>query len=115
MIRLAMMRGDTRPLSVTLSDADGLPINLDELSEINFTARLYYDDTTGIITKTLADGVAIDDASAGTCTVTIDPADTSDLTYSRRYVWDIEVVTDYEETKTVARGYLFVYRDVTTA
>lgn len=117
MLRLAMMRGDTHAFPVTLYDSDGSPLDLDLLSDITFTAKIAYDDDTDSITKTLDDGIDIVDAAAGTCTVTLQPADTSGLTYSRRFVWDIQVVEDYDyatdATKTVARGHLFVYRDVT--
>jgi hypothetical protein len=125
MIRLSMIRGDTRPMTVTLTDENGNPIDLDTLSAITFTAKLRYDDTADTsttIVKTLDDGVVIEEpATDGVCTITIEPVDTSDLdfwwSWSRvRFAWDIQVIDDYEQaTRTVARGHLYVYRDVTVA
>lgn len=120
MIRLSMMRGDTKTLTVTLTDADEEPLDLDLLSDITFTAKLHYDDTADTsttIVKTLGDGITpVDPPSDGVCTITIDPADTEDFAYSYRLMWDIEVIGDYEQdVRTVARGYLYVYRDITVA
>jgi hypothetical protein len=122
MIRLSMMRGDTRPMTVTLTDENGNPIDLDTLSDITFTAKLNYDDSdtaTTTIVKTLTDGVVIEDpATDGVCTITIEPADTSDIDFwwswtALRLVWNIRVIDDYEQaTRTVARGYLYIYQDV---
>jgi hypothetical protein len=117
MIRLSMIRGDTRPMTVTLTDENGNAIDLDTLSDITFTAMLNYDDSdtaTTSIVKTLSDGVVIEDpATDGVCTITINPEDTESFTYSYRLLWNIRVVGDYEQdVRTVARGYLFVYQDV---
>ena len=88
MIRLAMIRGDTRDLTVTLTDAADAPIDLDDMSDITFTAMLNYDDsgdTATTIVKTLGDGIVKDDPpEAGICTITIDPADTDGFTYGYR-------------------------------
>lgn len=117
MIRLSMMRGDTTNLFVTLTDADEMALDLDDVEAITFTAKLDYDDSadTGTtIVKTLGDGIVIDGyPEAGTCMITIDPADTEAFAYSYRLNWDIQVVGDAEQdVRTVARGWLFVYRDM---
>ena len=45
-----------------------------------------------------------------------DPADTEEFTYSYRLMWDIQVVGDAEDdVRTVARGWLWVYRDITVS
>ena len=57
MIRLAMIRGDDRDLTVSLTNAAGEPIDLDDISDITFTAMLNYDDsgdTATSIVKTWA-------------------------------------------------------------
>jgi hypothetical protein len=117
MIRLAMIRGDDRDLTVTLTNAAGEPIDLDDISDITFTAMLHYDDSgdTGTtIVKTLGDGVVKDDPPEdGICTVHINPEDTESFSHGYRLMWNIRVVGDYEQdVRTVARGYLFVYQDV---
>lgn len=113
-MNLSMMRGDTRELTVTLTDEDGYPIDLDDLSDIAFTARYNYDSDSVLIQKDLADGVVITDAASGTCTVTIDPVDTEGLARRYRLLWDIQVIADYDDAvRTVARGYLTVEMDVT--
>ena len=77
MIRLAMIRGDNRDLTVSLTNAAGEPIDLDDISDITFTAMLNYDDsgdTATSIVKTLGDGIVKDDPpEAGICTVTHQP------------------------------------------
>ena len=118
MNRLSMMRGDTRHITVTLTDADEVPIDLDDLAEITFTAKLHYDDTADTdttIVKTLDDGIAPDGyPEAGTVVITIDPVDTEGFHYSYRLMWDIQVIGDAEDdVRTVARGWLWVYRDIT--
>jgi hypothetical protein len=117
MIRLAMIRGDDRDLTVTLTNAAGEPIDLDDISDITFTAMLHYadsGDTGTTIVKTLGDGVVKDDPPEdGICTVHINPEDTESFSYGYRLMWNIRVVGDYEQdVRTVARGYLFVYQDV---
>jgi hypothetical protein len=117
MIRLAMIRGDTKYITVTLTDADETPIDLDDVSDITFTAMLSYDDSadTGTtIVKTLDDGIVKDSPpEAGVCTITINPEDTESFSYGYRLLWNIRIVGDYEQdVRTVARGYLFVYQDV---
>ena len=113
-----MLRGDSRDITVTLSGADGEPIDLDLLTEIVFTAKWRYGDTADTsttITKDLADGVTITDAPEGVCVVHLDPTDTEAFTHSHRLVWDVQVQADYDlAIRTVARGYLWVYVDVTT-
>ena len=120
MNRLSMMRGDTRHITVTLTDADGIAIDLDTLAEITFTAKLHYDDsadTDTTIVKTLGAGIEPDGyPEAGTVVITIDPVDTEEFAYSYRLMWDIAVVGDAEDdVRTVARGWLWVYRDITVA
>ena len=117
MNRLSMMRGDTRTITVTLTDADEVPIDLDDISEITFTAKLNYDDSadTGTtIVKTLGAGIEPEGyPEAGIVIITIDPADTEVFAYSYRLMWDIQVVGDLlADVRTVARGWLWVYRDV---
>jgi hypothetical protein len=117
MMRLSMIRGDTKDITLTLTDSDEEPLDLDLLSDITFTAMLNYDDSdtaTTTIVKTLDDGIVITEpASDGVCVITINPEDTESFTYSYRLLWNIRVIGDYEQdVRTVARGYLFVYQDV---
>jgi hypothetical protein len=116
-MRLSMIRGDTKDITLTLTDSDEEPLDLDLLSDITFTAMLNYDDSdtaTTTIVKTLDDGIVITEpASDGVCVITINPEDTESFTYSYRLLWNIRVIGDYEQdVRTVARGYLFVYQDV---
>jgi hypothetical protein len=117
MMRLSMIRGDTKDITLTLTDSDEEPLDLDLLSDITFTAMLNYDDSdtaTTTIVKTLDDGIVITEpASDGVCVITINPEDTESFTYSYRLLWNIRVIGDYEQdVRTVARGYLFVYQDI---
>jgi hypothetical protein len=108
-----MMRGDSATITVTLTDEDGYPLDLDSLSGVRFTARRWYDSGDPWISKDLDDGITITDPDVGVAEVALVPSDTSELAYTCRLVWDVQVeATDpAEETRTVARGYLWVHRD----
>ena len=119
---LSMMRGDTTPFAFTVTN-DGVPIDLTNC-ELTWTAReaggLDEADSTPTIVKTLDDGITVVDASDGTIVIQMDSADTEDASgwtwgweVWHRYVWDLQVLDDYDQLMTRGRGILTVYRDVT--
>ena len=115
----SMMRGDSTPFEFTVTD-DGEPIDLTGL-ELTWTAKRYWDQTgTGVITKTLGDGIEVVSAADGTIIVQMDPDDTNGIeSYwshwpnGHSYVWDLETLDEYEQIRTRGRGVLNVYKDVT--
>jgi hypothetical protein len=123
MDRWSMMRGDDPPFSFTVSD-DGTPIDLTGC-ELTWTAKRHYEDAQdadSTIVKTIGDGIEVVSAAAGTIIVTLDAADTADIesewpawVTGCTYVWDLEVLDDYEQKRTRGRGTLRVYRDVTVS
>jgi hypothetical protein len=117
MIRLAMMRGDAKFVRLAITDVNDEPVDLAELDDIEFTAKACWGDTVDTATtihKSLGEGIAIvDDPTDGVLDVAIDAEDTEGLTHGRRMVWDVQA-TQGVLVQTVARGYLWVYADVTT-
>lgn len=121
MTDFAMIRGDTKTLAVTLTDVNGDALNLTD-KELTFTAARFGSDD---IVKTEGDGITVTSAMDGECTVTIEPADTENVSFpnefgwggyrgSFEYRWDFEVVDDSTgEVRTPLRGRLKVYPDVT--
>lgn len=119
MTDFSMIRGDTKVLAVTLSNVNGTPLDLTDKTLTWTAARWGADD----LVKTEGDGIEIVSAIAGTCTVTIDPADTEDLSFPYEFAWgayrgNIELRWDFEvlsgdEVRTPLRGRLKVYPDVT--
>lgn len=114
MNKLSMVRGDSATVTVDITDEDGYPLDLDSVASVRFTARRAYDDGSAVIAKDQDDGVTWDDPSAGVITVALLPEDTSDLARTERLLWDVQVVGAEDDTRTVARGYLWVHRDATT-
>lgn len=117
-MNLSMMRGDTTELLVTLTDPDGEPLDLDDVADITFTAKLCYDDSADArttIVKYLGNGIEPSGyPDAGEVVILINPEDTSGFTSSYKLMWDIQIEGEYlQDVHTVARGDLFVYMDVT--
>lgn len=119
MTDFSMIRGDTKTLTVTLTNSNGSPLDLTDKT-LTFTAtRWGY--STGIV-KTEGDGIEVTSALDGICEITIDPADTADLEpdywggYSLlSYTWDFQVENEAGEVRTPLRGRLKVYPDMTRA
>ena len=74
------------------------------------------DDTTALIYKDTADGIAFTDDTEGEFTITIDTADTADWEFSGEkihYVYGIEYQPYGETYRTsIGRGVFVVYKDV---
>ncbi len=117
---LSMMRGDTTPFAFTVTN-DGEPIDLTNC-ELTWTAKESWSDAQdadSTIVKTLDDGIEVVSASDGTIVIQMDSADTEGPGWTwgwevwHRYVWDLQVLDDYEQLMTRGRGILTIYRDVT--
>lgn len=108
---LQLHRGDTETFTVNLTDSAGEPLDLGAL-DLTFTAKRLYGDTVPFLTKTIGAGIDLDQYELGRATITIDPADTEDLTHTERFVWDVQV-DNGTDVRTPLKGRLVVVMDVT--
>ena len=81
---LVMTRGDTRTLTLTLTDSDAVPFDL-----TGATLRFTVGD---LLEKATGDGIVVADPDSGVAVITINPADTEDASdWRRSYPYDIQV------------------------
>jgi hypothetical protein len=107
MTNLTVVRGDTRELTVTVSDAAGLVYDLTG-ADIWFTAGT-------LISKRLGDGIVSADPETGVAVITIVPADTSPAPSHRStYPYDVQIKLVDGTIRTPIRGLFIVLPDVTT-
>ncbi len=98
---LQMFRGDTFAFTKTVLDADGQPADL-SFADVVFTARRRFRDTA-FLRKTIGDGIELGGSGdTGEIIVTIQPEDTADLTFTERFVWDIQ----YDDITTIATPFI---------
>jgi hypothetical protein len=104
---ITVTRGDTRTLTVTITDSAGDPYDLTDAA-ITFTVDDLFD------AKTIGSGIVVNTPASGVFTITIDPADTTDAPDARvAYPYDIELVLSDGSVKTPQRGLFIVLPDVT--
>jgi hypothetical protein len=107
MNNLTVVRGDTRELTVTISDAAGLAYDLTG-ADIWFTAG-------GLVAKRLGNGITAADPTTGVAVITINPADTSSAPpYRSTYPFDVQIKLVDGSIRTPIRGLFIVLPDVTT-
>ena len=107
-------RGDTINLTGVVRDCAGAVINLTG-GTLRFTAKLSRSDTDATSTtikKYTGSGITHTDAAAGAYRVTLAPADTSSLTATTVYFWDLQLTDGSGAVFTVADGTLTVLVDV---
>ena len=81
-------RGDTCPVSFNLTDADGEALTPTSATEIYFTLKNNYNETSFILQKRLSTGaITVVD---GLCSFTLTHADTAALSYGK-YNYDIQL------------------------
>jgi len=113
-MRLNMVRGDRAVFELAIRDAVGDALSLAG-KELYFTAKTAVSDldADAVIVKAIATGIVVTDEAGGIAEVTIDPADTEDLTAETTLVYDVEMrdpVTS--DVATVVLGTLIVVPDV---
>ena len=121
MSHLAVTRGDSATFTLTLTDEDtGAPVNLTGMT-MTFTAkrRPTDSDAQALIAKSTADGIVIDVApETGLATLTLDPADTEDLSpaqIGRSLYWDLQIDDMAGDVRTPLSGLLAISADMTRA
>lgn len=104
---ISIYRGDDWGLTVTLTDAAGVPIDLTGWA-VQAQIRRTFDDTTPMATVT----VTIEVAVAGIMSLSLTPAQTSVL--ANGGVWDLQTTEpDGGRVRTVLAGPVIVAKDVT--
>lgn len=101
---LTVTRGDSQVLELALT---GLPEDGLTDAEVTFTVG-------HLLTKSVGDGIAVDDPLTGEAVITIDAGDTSAAPAHRTtYPYDVQVTLPDGTVKTPIRGLFIVLPDVT--
>lgn len=111
-VSLRMVRGDDRTFTLDLVEG-GAAMDLTG-ADVRFVAKraIGDEDDDAFLVKTVGDGIEIDDdPTSGRAVLTIDAADTSDLTGLERFSFGVRV-TRGGSTRTPISGRLEVSPDV---
>lgn len=110
-----MTRGDTKSFTITLTDDDGLPLDVTGMSLIFTVKRSRFDaDADAVISKEVDDGIVVDDPTTGEAVLTIEPGDTSGLAArTHRLFYDVQVVDGAGVVITPLSDILEIQPDVT--
>lgn len=113
-----MTRGDDRIIDITVTDKDGVAVNLTGVS-LWFTVKTFLTDVddSSIIRKTLGSGITVVSAPAGTAKIAIDAADTRDWPGKRgqTFFWDLQGKDNTGKIVTLDHGTFVLKADVTRA
>ena len=111
-------RGDTIQIDAAVSQEGVAVVPLTDYL-IWFTAKpeiTNTDSATGVIQKTLTNGIVITDVDKGWIRITIAPADTAQISADTTYQCDLQLKHIASgEISTIGRGTMKVERDVTQA
>jgi hypothetical protein len=112
---LSMFRGDHEAFELAVT-VDAAPYDI-STSTIWFTAKRAYNDTDSqaYMAKDNAGvgGIAVTDGPGGICVLTIESADTEDLTADTDLYYDVQIELSAGEVHTIVYGLLKIRRDVT--
>lgn len=106
--RFTMYRGDSKILNITVTDGDGVAVDIDDAERVIF-AVFGRDEDTPVLTKALGDGVTV---AGNIITVTLDAADTDTLLGN--YTFEVEIVDGDGLTSTVIQGTAVFSADLIT-
>jgi len=106
-----MYAGEDKILTVTVTDAAGDVVDLTDAS-IEWVMKRTADDTTALVTKTLADGITCASPATGVFTVTLEAADTEELG-GASYLHEAEVTDAGDNVSTVTRGVVTIKKSLT--
>ena len=102
---ITMTRGDTRTLTLTLTDAVGDPYDLTGAAVTLTVGDLF--------AKTVGDGIVVTTPATGVATITVAPADTETAGNRRSYPYDVEVIFADGTVITPVLGRFVIRPDVT--
>lgn|SRR5690606_34993416 len=97
-----MTSGDTKRLRVTITDSDGVEVDVTGATIIYVIA-----DSQERVRKATGDGITIDGAVV---TVTLDPADTAEL--AGVYAHEMQIVDGAGQVQTVFTGQMSIAKDL---
>ena len=104
-----MWSGDSKVLTVTVTDSDGAAVNLTGAT-INYVLKKQLGGGMNTITKaTGGSGIVITDAAAGTCEITLDATDTASLLGS--FYHECQVTDSYGNVSTIFIGTVTITED----
>lgn len=102
-------RGDTCPISFTLTDANGEPLVPTAETEIYFTVKKNFNTQTALIQKRLStSGITVEN---GICSLTLTHLDTASMSYGK-YRYDVQL-KDGSYVKTLIIGQLTLTNEAT--
>lgn len=100
-----MVSGDSRTLTIEITDDAGTPVDVSTSSDITYA--IFRQTGELLVTKTISEGVLIDESIV---TVTLDPADTADLV-GGTYVHECQITAADDSVYTVLSGTIKILRD----
>lgn len=106
-----MVRGDTYKIRVNVVDDLGAPVNIENRS-IYFTMKRQLPDADDVAPIQIANQLIGIDSQNGVANIVVPAALTSTLE-ATNYWYDIQLVKDNEEVRTILRGRILVEMDVT--
>lgn len=111
--RLSLIRGDSHTYTLTFKDSSGNPYCLKNWT-VFMTIKTNWanTDANAILQKIVTTFADTTSGTSGVATITLDPADTVDLT-PNEYDFDIAVRTNENKTYTVMKGKFDLEYDVT--
>jgi len=102
----SMHSGDSKSLSVSITNAAGTPVDVSTAAAIVWTLAAS-PTSAALVTKGLGDGVTV---STSTVTVALDPEDTDDL--AGLYYQEMQVTDGSGNVSTVLSGHVLIEGDL---
>lgn len=103
-LRLSTQQGDSLVVPIALVDDDGDAVTLVDGS-MKFALAHSPNAAAALVEKSNGSGIVFDNEAGGLATLTVDPADTTDLP-SGRYYYELEFTSALPQTTTFQYGRL---------
>lgn len=100
-----MYSGDSRLQPIGIFDEVGAPVDVSTATDITYKILKATGET--VITKTLADGITVDESVV---TVELAPADTAELS-GPNFIHELQITTSLGAVYTVLQGTIAIKRD----
>lgn len=103
---IAMVQGDNKVLSITVTDAAGAAVDLTDAT-IRWHMSKSVNKRPAALEKATGSGITITDAANGVFTVTLDSADTESL--RGLFYHEVEVIDGSGNVSTVTKGKITIH------